>query len=194
MKENFIPSLRFVLDPRIEGKFSNNPLDRGGPTNQGVTLRTLKDYHAKYGYGDFDNDGDIDTADIILCDEPDEVAPIYKRLFWDKVSGDDLPTALDYIIFDSAVNHGSYNAGKLLQRALNRGFAGLLVDGWIGPKTLEAVPSLDTDSLIADVLRERDVFYRKIVACDPKQEVFFKGWMNRLSQVAVNANQLKRGV
>lgn len=185
MQENFLPSLKFVLTS--EGGFSDRPADKGGPTNQGVTLGTLKAYHSRYGFCDFDHDGDIDTADVLMLDTPDEVAPIYKRLFWDKIMGDDLPAGLDYLIFDSAVNHGSINAGKFLQRALNRmPGKSLLVDGCIGPKTLEAVPSLNTRQLIVDVLRERDIFYRKIISCDPSQEKFFKGWMNRVAAVTTN--------
>jgi lysozyme family protein len=185
MQENFPSSLKFVLTS--EGGFSDHPADKGGPTNHGVTLGTLKEYHSRYGYGDFDHDGDIDTADVLMMDTPDEVAPIYRRLFWDKIHGDDLPSGLDYLLFDSAVNHGSINAGKFLQRALNRMAAkALLVDGWIGAKTLEMVPSLDTRQLITDVIRERDIFYRKIVANDPSQEKFFKGWMNRVAAVAAN--------
>jgi lysozyme family protein len=192
LKENFLPSLQFVL--ASEGGYSDHPSDRGGPTNQGITMATLKDYHARYGYGDFDHDGDIDTADILMLDTPDEAAPVYKREFWDRVHGDDLPSGLDYLIFDSAVNHGSINAGKFLQRALNRtARTKVLVDGYIGPRTLEAVPSLNTGTLIADVIRERDIFYRKIVACDASQECFFKGWMNRLKAVAGNVNQLQKG-
>lgn len=126
-----------------------------------------------------------------MADLPEEVAPVYKRLFWDKVKGDDLPVGLDYLIFDSAVNHGSINAGKFLQRALNRGRASVLVDGYVGHRTIKAISFLALGSLIADVLRERDIFYRKIVANDPKQEVFFKGWMNRLAAAAGNVKRVK---
>ena len=183
MKDNFEKALRFVLAD--EGKFSDIAADRGGPTNQGITLGTLMRYHAHFDYGDFDQDGDVDSDDIRLLDTPEEAAPIYKRWFWDAIRGDQLPTGVDYVIFDAAVNHGPKNAGKQLQKALNRWGLDLKVDGSIGPVTIKAV--VDHDGfLVTDSLRERDIFYRKIVTCDPSQEVFFRGWMHRLAKVEAN--------
>jgi len=187
MKENFEKSLSFTLDPSIEGGFANHIKDRGGPTNQGITLKTLKAYYADYGYGDFDMDGDADIDDLLLLDTPEEAAPIYRKWFWDGVRGDDLPSGVDYVIFDSAVNHWVINAGIFLQRALNRWGQNLEVDGIIGPVTIKAVAEYGSSMFITDILRERDTFYRKIVARDLSQEVFMKGWLNRLAQVAVNA-------
>ena len=187
MRDNFDKALKFVLAG--EGKFSDIPADRGGPTNQGITLKTLMDYNAHFDYGDFDQDGDIDIYDILLLDEPEEAAPIYRKWFWNAVKGDELPTGVDYVVFDSAVNHGPRNAGSLLQRAVNRMAYGLTVDGLIGPVTIQAVLWADPEILITDILRERDIFYRKIVAQDPSQEVFMKGWLARLAKVAVNVRE-----
>ena len=187
MRENFSKSLRFILAD--EGKFSDVPADRGGPTNQGITLTTLIHYHAHFDYGDFDLDGDVDINDIRLLDEPEEAAPIYRKYFWDVVRGDDLPSGVDYVIFDSAVNHGPRNAGIFLQRAVNRAGRKLTIDGSIGPITAKMVWECDRQGLITDILRERDIFYQKIVANDLSQEKFFKGWMNRLARVAVNSRE-----
>jgi lysozyme family protein len=186
MKENFDKSLRFVL--ASEGKFSNIPADRGGPTNQGITLGILIHYHAHFDYGDMDNDGDVDINDIRLLDEPEEAAPIYRRWFWDAVSGDKLPAGVDYITFDGAVNHGPKNAGIFLQRAINRWGLNLKIDGSIGPVTIKAVVG-HNGRLVTDILRERDIFYRKIVVYDPSQEIFLKGWLNRLAKIAVNVRE-----
>ena len=35
---------------------------------------------------------------------PDDVAPIYKKNYWDRVKGDSLPSGLDWSCFDWAVN------------------------------------------------------------------------------------------
>lgn len=51
-----------ILAPFIlawEGGFANDPIDRGGATNKGVTLATWK----QVGY-DKDGDGDIDVDDL----------------------------------------------------------------------------------------------------------------------------------
>ena len=185
MKENFEKSLLFVL--KDEGKFSDVKNDRGGPTNQGVTLKTLQQYYKETGWGDLDQDGDVDIDDIRLLDEPKEAAPIYKKYFWEKVKGDSLPSGVDYIVFDSAVNHGPKNAGVFLQRASNQQGGSLVTDGVIGPQTLSIVQKENLSQLILDLVKERDSFYRKIVANDSKQQKFFNGWMNRLTHVLVNA-------
>lgn len=187
MRDNFDKALKFVFAD--EGPFSDIPADRGGPTNQGITLKTLMDYHAHFDYGDFDQDGDIDIDDIYLLDEQGEAAPIYRKWFWDVVSGDDLPSGIDYVVFDSSVNHGPRTAGSLLQRAVNRMGYGLTVDGWIGPVTIQGVLWADPEILITNTLRERDIFYRKIVAQDPSQLTFINGWMNRLAKIAVNVRE-----
>lgn len=181
MIENFDRSLLFVLAD--EGKFSDIPGDRGGATNLGITLRTLIDYHSHFDYGDFDHDGDIDVDDIRLLDTPEEAAPIYRKWFWDAVKGDELPSGVDYAVFDSAVNHGPRNAGRFLQRAANRQRGSLTTDGVIGPETLRGVDRCESRGLICDILRERDIFYRKIVAQDPSQGQFLRGWLNRLAKV-----------
>lgn len=187
MKENFEKSLRLTLDPSIEGGFSNHIADKGGVTNLGITLKTLIEFDKTYDYGDFDKDGDVDIEDIKLLDTIEEAAPIYQKFFWNVIKGDQLPNAVDYIIFDSAVNHGPRNAGKMLQRAINRQHDTLVVDGVIGAFTIEKCAEKVQETLIIDIIRERDIFYRKIVAQDASQEVFMKGWLNRLAQVTTNA-------
>ena len=187
MKANFSKSLKFILAD--EGKFSDIKFDRGGPTNQGITLITLIHYHAHFDYGDFDLDGDVDIDDIRLLDEPEEAAPIYRKYFWDVVRGDDLPSGVDYVIFDSAVNHGPRNAGIFLQKSVNRAGKKLAVDGSIGPVTAKIVWECDSQGIITDILRERDIFYKKIVANDPTQEKFSRGWTNRIAKVAVNSRE-----
>jgi len=184
VKDNFEKSLKFILAD--EGGFSNRLNDRGGPTNLGITLKTLKNYYADYDYGDFDMDGDCDIDDLRLLDTPEEAAPIYKKWFWDVIRGDDLPAGVDYVVFDGAVNHGPKNTGIFLQRALNRWGLTLKIDGIIGPVTIKAAATHGSSMFITDILRERDIFYRKIVAKDPSQIEFFQGWLNRLGKVAVN--------
>ena len=185
MKENFLKSLALIL--KYEGGFSSHPFDPGGATNQGITLRTLQKFNEQYDYGDFDHNGDIDVDDIHLLDTPEKVAPIYKKYFWDMMKLDDFPNQIDFILFDFGVNSGPKNAFEILQRALNKmGQSVGAIDGVVGRKTKKALEKADKELLIRYLLNERDIFYRKIVAANPSQEIFLKGWLNRIASLAVD--------
>jgi len=185
LKENFLKSLALIL--KYEGGFSSHPFDPGRATNQGITLRTLQKFNEQYDYGDFDHDDDVDIDDILLLDTPEKAAPIYKKYFWDAMKLDDFPNRIDFILFDFGVNSGPTNAFKILQRALNKlGQSVGAIDGIVGRKTREALIKADKGLLIKQLLNERDIFYRKIVAVNPDQEVFLKGWLNRIANLAVD--------
>ena len=64
----------------------------------------------------------------------EDVAPIYRKNYWDRMKCDDLPTGLDLCVFDFGVNAGTGRSAKYLQRMI-----GTTVDGGIGPNTLRAV-------------------------------------------------------
>lgn len=184
MKENFDQSLKNIL--KYEGKFSDIPEDKGGPTNLGITLKTLQQFYKEYNYGDLDKDGDVDIEDIRQLDTPEEAAPIYKKFFWDKMKLDSFPGGVDFLTFDFGVNSGPKNANIILQKALNKCGAKLKVDGIVGGKTMEAISLIDSDFLCREMLCERDIFYRKIVVINPNQEKFLKGWLNRIRQLTVD--------
>ena len=100
---------------------------------------------------------------------------------------DDFPNRIDFILFDFGVNSGPTNVFKILQRALNKlGQSVGAIDGIVGRKTREALIKADKGLLIKQLLNERDIFYRKIVAVNPDQEVFLKGWLNRIANLAVD--------
>lgn len=187
MKENFDKALEKVL--RYEGGFSNHLKDSGGATNQGITLATLKDFYVEYDYGDLDGDGDVDVNDILLLDTPEEVAPIYKKYYWDKMKLDHMLSGVDFLLFDFGVNSGPRNAIKILQKALNRQGTKLAIDGSLGPVTYEKAIEAHQEQLILDMLIERNIFYRKIVAQRLDQSVFFRGWMNRLANVTKDVKE-----
>jgi lysozyme family protein len=112
---------------------------------------------------------------------PDKVAPFYKRRYWDAVHGDDLPSGIDYIAFDFAINAGAGRALKTLQTAV-----GVTADGAMGPKTLQAVKAIDSKELINKYTNAKEVFYRAI----PSFNIYGKGWLARTSAVDATAKTL----
>jgi lysozyme family protein len=105
---------------------------------------------------------------------PEMVGPMYKAKYWDKIKGDDLPTGVDYAVFDAAVNSGPGRAAKWLQACV-----GVDQDGGIGPKTLAAVNAFDANQLIEDYAKRRLSFLMDLQTWD----TFGKGWGRRVAEV-----------
>src|SRR3546814_514043 len=123
----------------IEGGHVNDPVDRGGETKFGISLRFLKAEGAfdEDGDGiaefDLDMDGDIDGADIRKLTKGDAIA-LYHRCFWQRLGAESFPEPIGEMLFDQAVNGGLRAARKLLQTALNALAISLTVDGVIRPR------------------------------------------------------------
>lgn len=165
MKQNFAEALQKVL--AHEGGFSDHPLDPGGMTNLGVTRRVWEEWT-----------GHPVTVRQMTELTPAKVAPMYRRKYWDKVRGDDLPAGIDLVMFDAAVNSGPGRAVKWLQACV-----GIEVDGDIGPKTLAAVNAFDANQLIDDYGRRRLSFLLDLSTWD----TFGKGWTARVNTVRSEA-------
>ena len=168
MKQNFEDCLARVL--ASEGGFSKHPSDPGGMTNLGCTKAV---WEAFVGHPVSEEDMRNLT--------PDDVAPLYRRKYWDKVSGDQLPKGLDYAVFDAAINSGPGRAAKWLQEV-----AGVTADGAIGPATLAAVNAKPMQTLIAHYNDTRLQFLEQL----PTWGTFGKGWGNRVSHVQSVASML----
>ena len=168
MKSNFEDCLARVL--ASEGGFVNHPKDPGGMTNLGCTKATWEEY---VGHP-------VSEADMRAL-TPDDVAPLYKRKYWDRASCDLLPSGLDYAVFDAAINSGPGRAAKWLQQAV-----GATVDGAIGPGTLAAVAAKPVQTLIAQYNDTRLQFLESL----PTWGTFGKGWGNRIAHVQSAASQL----
>jgi lysozyme family protein len=111
---------------------------------------------------------------------PADVAPLYKRKYWDAVSGDLLPEGLDYAVFDAAINSGPGRAAKWLQEVV-----GVTADGSIGPATLKAIEAFNALELIAHYNDKRLQFLEAL----PTFATFGKGWSNRVASVQSIASQ-----
>ena len=161
MKDNFESALKAIL--HHEGGYVNHPADPGGMTNLGVTKRVWEEW---VGH-------EVDEKAMRNL-TPEIVGPMYKAKYWDKIKGDDLPTGVDYVVFDAAVNSGPGRAAKWLQACV-----GVEPDGGIGPKTLAAVNAFDANQLIEDYAKRRLSFLIDL----PTWNTFGKGWGRRVAEV-----------
>ena len=161
MKENFDEALKAIL--HHEGGFVNHPKDPGGMTNLGVTKRVWEEY---VGH-------EVDEKAMRAL-TPADVDTLYRRKYWDKVRGDELPAGVDYAVFDAAINSGPGRASKWLQTAV-----GAVPDGAIGPGTLAKVEAMEPAAIIEKYQATRLAFLQSL----PTWDTFGKGWGRRVTEV-----------
>lgn len=136
-----------------EGGYVNDPRDPGQETRWGISKRA-------YPHLDIRNLTRSQAVDI------------YRRDFWQRVRGDELPREFAFQALDAAVNHGIGNAVRWMQRA-----AGVADDGVIGPVTLAAVQRAQPADLVLRFNAERLRFYAKLTTFS----TFGRGWVNRVA-------------
>lgn len=93
---DFNKALAFVLAK--EGGYSNDPTDRGGETNFGISSKA--------------NPG-VDIKNLTK----EGAGAIYKAKYWDAIGADSLPAGLRLAAFDAAVQHGVGTAKRLIEQA-----------------------------------------------------------------------------
>jgi lysozyme family protein len=114
-----------------EGGFVDDPDDRGGATNFGVTIGTMR----RLGI-DLNRDGRVDSRDVRALSAAQAV-DIYVEHYFVTPRIAQLPQVLHASVFDMYVNAGS-NAVKVLQRLLTQMGLPCRPDGVIGPATIAA--------------------------------------------------------
>ena len=167
---NFTEALKHVL--KHEGGFVNHPSDPGGMTNLGVTRAVWEEWVGRES-----------SEKEMRSLTPEMVAPLYKRKYWDRVKCDDLPSGVNYAVFDASVNSGTGRAAKWLQEVV-----GAVADGAIGEKTLAKVKTHDADALVNAYSDNRLNFLKGLKTFD----TFGRGWTRRVEevrQVALNASR-----
>ena len=150
-----------------EGGYGADPRDPGNWTGGQVGAGVLRG--TKFGI----SAAAYPTLDIEALTLADAQA-IYRRDYWDRVAGDDLPPPVALLTFDAAVNQGPERAARWLQLA-----AGVDADGIVGPETIAAVHGADVLDVLAGVAWERDCAYHAA----PGWTLYGHGWMRRLAQV-----------
>lgn len=166
-----------------EGGYVNNPNDRGGETNWGITIATARRYGYHRAMRDMNRSEAID---------------IYLQLFWlnrfDRFAEIGLPK-LAYALLDFGVNSGNGRPAEAIQRVLNalnfgqRRWPDIAVDGAIGPQTVRTASLAkaafdDAEELLTFAVQSlRFSFVLTLTEKSPSQEVFMLGWARRILNV-----------
>lgn len=177
-KSNYEGSKIEKLAPIVakwEGGFVNDPVDKGGATNMGVTVGAWK----LLGY-DKNGDGIINNADMKLLSKDD--FKFVLRKYWDKWQADQIKNqSIANILVDWYWGSGKWGI-VIPQRLL--GFSKEDCDGVVGEQTLKRLNAeidKDAEALFDKIFAARVKFLDDIVKNNPSQKRFIKGWKNRLN-------------
>lgn len=145
---------------RREGGYVNNPNDKGGPTNWGITQATLSRWRGK----------SVTAADVKALTR-DEARRIYRKTYYEDAGIDKLPEALQAQAFDINVNGG-------LKPILAR------LTGYFGATLQEIVDFLGPKTANIMLSAARVEYYRQITNNRPANKTFLLGWLNRAHEFA----------
>lgn len=149
-----------------EGGFQNDQRDRGNWTGGEVGKGELKG--TKFGLAAMTYP-ELDICNLTI----DQAKAIYKRDWWDKFCMWRYPAAMQYQMFDAAINHGVGRANQMLQRAL-----GVTADGKVGPITLDAANKADLNDLLLRFIAERLQYFTEVKTW----KTYCTGWTRRMVQ------------
>ncbi len=166
-----------------EGGYVNNKNDKGGATNFGISIKFLEDFHqtrtGQVLLGKMNiHKVNVETIKNLTLEQ---AKAIYKKAFWEDTNISKLPLKFAIVVFDFAVNSGSYAGARILQRAINAD-----VDGIIGPLTITQAKikaEENEQAVLETMFKYREDFYNNIVKRNASQKVFLKGWLNRLNSL-----------
>ena len=101
----FKKALKFVL--KWEGGYVNNPYDKGGATNKGITQYTYNGWLKSHG---------LASRDVRYITDS-EVEEIYYKNYWKRAGCDKMSPQFAILAFDTAVNMGLARINQFMKAA-----------------------------------------------------------------------------
>lgn len=139
-----------------EGGYANISADRGGETYMGIARKYHEDLWQEYG-DEFRSGNPSEEA-------LDAVKERYIDQYWNKIDGiEDMNQAEAMVAFDTAVNHGTGTANRMIA---------------------------ETGGDVEQMLEARLDYYDQIIANDPSQKIFENGWNNRIANLGEEVRSL----
>lgn len=143
----------------LEGGYSDHAADPGGKTRYGITEVVAREN----GYR-----GDMRDLPIQFAMQ------IYRDRYWNLVHADKLPDEIRFAVFDAAVNSGTRQSARWLQRAV-----GVEADGKIGPITITASWRADPHVTVRKLACQRLRFMADL----SNWQHFGRGWARRICDI-----------
>ncbi|MEQ5796257.1 D-alanyl-D-alanine carboxypeptidase family protein [Paracoccus sp. NFXS7] len=156
---------------KAEGGFVNHPADKGGPTNMGITQKTLAGWRRR--------EVPIEEVQALTREEADQ---IFRQFYFTPCRCAEMPDRTAMVVYNGAVLHGPDRSIRLLQQAFNTlglqvDGGPLAVDGVIGRNTMAAARQTDAQVLSEAYLDEQIAYLRGLDTF----ETFGDGWLNRVA-------------
>jgi hypothetical protein len=159
----------------LEGKKTDDPRDRGGRTNFGVTQGT---------YNKWRDSKNLPRQDVFKITK-DEAMQLYKKNFWGIIGGDKLPQKTAMALMSFALTDGPEDSVRLVQRMLK-----IPVTGYMGPATLAKINKLvekyGDEGFANKVLNRQIIRYKN----DEQAHIYGRGWVNRANKVRTRISKL----
>ena len=171
-KDVFEWALAHVLE--MEGGYSDDPYDPGGPTNFGITIG---DY-ARWRQVSLHSNNYARMREELRHIAPETVRSIYEKRYWEPAGCAEMPSGLALMHFDAGVNHGIGTAIRILQTAL-----GVDADGEIGPITRRAIRENNMKRTLQRYADGRRRRYRSL----SHFWRFGRGWLRRVDRTLERA-------
>jgi uncharacterized protein (TIGR02594 family) len=168
-------AIAHVLD--MEGGYTDDPHDPGGPTNLGITLATYAAWRSVAVTPD--SFGQL-KVELRALDRATATA-IYRARYWTPSRAAEMPPALALMHFDATVNHGVTGATRLLHQAL-----GLDANDRIADDVISAIADQNIERLVDAYADARAAKYRSL----SHFWRFGRGWLNRVTKTRAAAMAL----
>lgn len=170
-----------ILMPFIkswEGGYVNDQNDRGGATNEGVTIDTFRQVFGK----------DKTVSDLKNMTDAQWLT-VFRKYYWNRWRADNInDQSIANLLVDWVWASGEY--GITIPQAV----MGVLTDGMVGGKTLGMVNAREPQELFAALWQRRKQFIENICNTRPANRIFYAGWMRRLNGIQYGYLKYNNGI
>jgi lysozyme family protein len=167
----------WVIDT-FEGKlYTDDPVDTGGATKFGITLRTLQ-YYRRTVLG---RDRVVTKTDVRNLTREEAIACGVAVFAIEPRIAELADWRIRLVTYDYGFHSGQPRAVRALQEALG---PPVVADGVIGPRTLSAVANhVDPLGVALRLLTRREEFMQSLVEAKPLQRKYLLGWWRRTTRL-----------